>query len=90
VKAIQNINKSVGKINIASKPDMRSERQISDPKKLLDEFMLPHATIMACSKNKKQPKDTTMNWRKKVKALNLKKNREKFLNKEPKTSKKEK
>ena len=25
---------------------IRSERQISDPKKLLDEFMLPHATIM--------------------------------------------
>ena len=33
---------------------IKSERQISDPKRLLDEFMLPHATIMACSKKEKK------------------------------------
>jgi hypothetical protein len=47
IKARQNIIKSTGKLQTNSKSDIRSERQISDPKKLLDEFMLPHATIMA-------------------------------------------
>lgn len=47
MKERQQNNKSTGKINTASKAELRSERQLSDPKKLLDEFMLPHATVMA-------------------------------------------
>ena len=47
IKAKQIINKSTSVIPACGKTDMRSERQISDPKKLLDEFMLPHATVMA-------------------------------------------
>lgn len=50
MKARQQVYKSAGKFSSVSKPDLSAERQISDPKKLLDEFMLPHATIMACGK----------------------------------------
>jgi hypothetical protein len=66
IKARQNSIKSTGKLHVNAKSDIRSERQISDPKKLLDEFMLPHATIMACSR--KTQEKTTMHWRKKAKA----------------------
>lgn len=71
IKARQSIIKSTGKLQTNSKSDIRSERQISDPKKLLDEFMLPHATIMACSQ-KSQDK-TSMHWSKKAKAVALNK-----------------
>eukprot|EP00343_Euplotes_focardii_P007002 CAMPEP_0205819880 /NCGR_PEP_ID=MMETSP0206-20130828/2377_1 /ASSEMBLY_ACC=CAM_ASM_000279 /TAXON_ID=36767 /ORGANISM="Euplotes focardii, Strain TN1" /LENGTH=215 /DNA_ID=CAMNT_0053113951 /DNA_START=15 /DNA_END=662 /DNA_ORIENTATION=+ len=64
---------------------VRSERQISDPKRLLDEFMLPHATIMACSKKKKEEEVVT--WRKKARALSAR--RRKVNKSEPKTEKKQ-
>lgn len=85
IKARQVSNKSAGKITSISNADLRSERQISDPKKLLDEFMLPHATIMACSKNKK-PEHTFTNWRKKVKAVAAKRQKE-MLQKTPQPTK---
>lgn len=75
IKARQQLYKSAGKFSSVSKPDLSAERQISDPKKLLDEFMLPHATIMACGK-KKKPDYVSMNWRKKVKAVSAKRHRE--------------
>lgn len=47
IKERQQSIKSTGTITIVKGNEVRSERQLSDPKKLLDEFMLPHATIMA-------------------------------------------
>lgn len=67
----KNENKSP---NQNSKSDLKSERQLSDPKKLLDEFLLPHATVMAYSKKKNEY--STVYWKRAVKAAALRRQKD--------------
>lgn len=67
--------KNSNKVNSKSKYDLKSERQLSDPKKLLDEFLLPHATVMAYSKKKKN-EYTSVHWKRAAKAAAVRRQRE--------------